>query len=147
MLGPGSALYGPNVTNGVMHILTRSPLTHPGTTLSVLGGERDVFQMTGRHADRIGERFGFKLSGNYFRGRDWGYRDPFEDAQRAAALAAGAIPDTLLIGARDFEAERFNGDGRLDVRFGDRTDLVLSGGFSQLGSGIELTGVGRGAGA
>ena len=142
VLGPGSALYGPNVTNGVMHILTRSPLAYPGTTVSGLYGERGVAQVSGRHASKVGERVGFKLTGNYFRGRDWEYRDPVEEAQRAAALAGGALPDTLRIGARDFDAERFGGEARVDARLGERTDLVLAGGFSQLGSGIELTGVG-----
>jgi iron complex outermembrane receptor protein len=142
VLGPGSALYGPNVTNGVMHILTRSPLAHPGTTLSVLGGERDVVQVTGRHAGPVGERAGFKLSGNFFRGHDWEYRDPVEVQQRNAALGAGALPDTLRIGARDFDVLRFGGEGRFDARLGERTDLIFSGGFSQMGSGIELTGLG-----
>ncbi len=142
VLGPGSALYGPNVSNGVMHIITRSPLTHQGTTISALGGEREVVQVSGRHAGRIGERMGFKLSAQYFRGRDWVFRDPVEDAQRSAAIAGGADPATLLIGARDFDAERFNGEARADFRLGERTDLIVSGGFSQLGSSIELTGLG-----
>ena len=142
VLGPGAALYGPNVSNGVMHILTRSPLAHQGTTVTALAGERQVAQLSGRHARRIGERVGLKLSGNYFRGRDWEFHDPVEEAQRASAIAGGADPATLLIGARDFDAERFNGEGRVDARLGERTDLVASGGFSQLGSSIEMTGVG-----
>ena len=146
VLGPGSALYGPNVSNGVMHILTRSPLAHQGTTISAMGGEREVAQFSGRHAGRIGDRVGFKLSASYFRGRDWVYRDPFEDAARAAAIAGGANPDTLRVGARDFDAERFGGEGRVDMRLGEQTDLIVSGGFSQMGSSIEMTGVGAAQG-
>jgi iron complex outermembrane receptor protein len=142
VLGPGSALYGPNVANGVMHILTRSPLAHQGTTLSALAGERDVTQFSGRHASRVGERVGFKLSGNFFHGRDWQYVDPVEQAQRNAALSAGASPDTLRIGARDEDVLRFGGEGRVDAKLGDRTDLIVSSGFSQMGSGIEMTGLG-----
>ena len=146
VLGPGSALYGPNVSNGVMHILTRSPMTHQGTTISGMGGEREVAQISGRHARKIGDRVGFKLSASYFRGRDWVYRDPVEDAARAAAITGGALPDTLRIGARDFDAERFGGEGRVDVRLGEQTDLIFSGGFSQMGSSIEMTGVGAAQG-
>jgi outer membrane receptor for ferrienterochelin and colicins len=142
VLGPGSALYGPNVTNGVMHILTQSPLAHQGTTISAMGGEREVAQVGGRYAAKMSERSGFKISANYFRGRDWVFHDPVEEAQRAAAITAGADPNTLLIGARDFDAERFNGEARFDARLGERTDVVLSGGLSQLGSSIEMTGVG-----
>ncbi len=40
VLGPGSALYGPNAANGVIHYLTRSPIDDPGATLSIAGGLR-----------------------------------------------------------------------------------------------------------
>jgi outer membrane receptor for ferrienterochelin and colicins len=30
VLGLGAALYGPNTTNGVLHVLAKSPLTDPG---------------------------------------------------------------------------------------------------------------------
>ncbi len=40
VLGPGSALYGPNAANGVIHYLTRSPIDSPGFTLSVSEGLR-----------------------------------------------------------------------------------------------------------
>lgn len=141
VLGPGSALYGPNVSSGVMHILTRSPLSHQGTTISVLGGERDLLQVNGRHAVRISERLGFKLSGIYFRGRDWVFHDPTEDAARGKAIEAGADPDTLRIGARDFDTEHYNGEARVDLRLTERTELIVSGGFSQVGSSIAQTAI------
>ena len=40
VLGPASALYGPNAANGVIHYLTRSPIDDPGASLSVAGGIR-----------------------------------------------------------------------------------------------------------
>ncbi|MFW6089151.1 MAG: TonB-dependent receptor domain-containing protein [Gemmatimonadota bacterium] len=40
VLGPASALYGPNAANGVIHYLTRSPIDDPGASLSVAGGLR-----------------------------------------------------------------------------------------------------------
>ena len=66
--GPGAALYGPNSANGVMHILTRSPFTSQGTTISLGGGERGVLMGSLRHAGVINETIGYKLSGNYFQG-------------------------------------------------------------------------------
>jgi outer membrane receptor for ferrienterochelin and colicins len=145
-LGPGSALYGPNVSQGVMHILTRSPLARPATTVSVMGGERELMQIAARHSQTVGDRFGFKVSGSYLRGRDWVFRDPVEDSLRARALTLGADPDTLRIGRRDFDTERFSGDARLDWRIADQTNLVLAGGFSQLGKSVELTGIGAAQG-
>lgn len=40
VLGPGSALYGPNAANGVIHSITKSPLDDPGGTFSVATGLR-----------------------------------------------------------------------------------------------------------
>ncbi|HSH45282.1 MAG TPA: TonB-dependent receptor plug domain-containing protein, partial [Longimicrobiales bacterium] len=40
VLGPGSALYGPNAANGVIHSITKSPIDYPGGTLSIGAGLR-----------------------------------------------------------------------------------------------------------
>ena len=37
--GPGSALYGPGVTQGVVHFITKNPIDFPGTTVELMGGE------------------------------------------------------------------------------------------------------------
>lgn len=146
VLGPGSALYGPNADKGVMHIVTRSPLQTQQTALSVVGGEREIFQASFRHAGIFSEKAGYKISGMYFRGRDWVFQDPVEVANRQAAIDAGADPATLLIGARDFDAERFTGEARLDFSLADETGLVLSGGLTQMVKSVEMTGIGSAQG-
>ncbi|HEX2185475.1 MAG TPA: TonB-dependent receptor, partial [Chloroflexota bacterium] len=82
VLGPGAALYGPNTANGILHILTRSPLDEQGTTLTLAGGGRSTLQGTLRTAHRLGDNFGFKLSGQYLRAEEWEYTDPAEVAER-----------------------------------------------------------------
>jgi len=139
VLGPGSALYGPNTANGVMHIFTRSPLTYQGTSLSLTGGERSVFQASGRTAQLIGENVGVKISGMYFRGEEWEYTDPAEVIAREAALPGD--PDTR-IGLRDFDAERYSVDGRIDWRITPDATAILSAGRAANLKGIELTGLG-----
>ena len=57
--GPGAALYGPNSANGVMHIITRSPFTSQGTTLSLGGGERGILIGSLRHAGVVNEAIGY----------------------------------------------------------------------------------------
>ncbi len=152
VLGPGSALYGPNVNQGVMHIITRSPLDYQGSVISVLGGARDgndassssdgIFQGVFRTAGLIGENTGYKVSGQYFSGGDWQYIDPVEQTNRDLAIAGGADPDTLKIGARDFNAERFTGDARFDMRLNERSTLILAGGLTNSTSSVEMTGIG-----
>ena len=129
VLGPGSALYGPNSANGVMHIITRSPFGSEGTSVSVMGGERDLRKLSFRHAAST-EKVGVKLSGQYFSGTDWEYTDPEEVRLR------GRNP-------RDYDVSRISGELRLDVR--PREDLtgILSAGFARINS-IEMTGIGGG---
>jgi outer membrane receptor for ferrienterochelin and colicins len=133
MLDPGSALYGPNVDRGVMHLITRSPLDYQGTTVNLSGGGHSgnaygksdaLSQVSFRHAGLIGERLGYKLSGMYFNGLDWKYEDPAETVER------------------DYRQERFSGDVRLDFRIGERGTLIVNGGASHLLSGIEMTEIG-----
>ena len=142
--GPGSALYGPNASNGVMHILTRSPFSSGGTWLSVAGGERDLFQGMFRHAGTVGDRLGYKISGQYMRGTDWSYVDTAEQNARAEFLAAnpGIDPDTLKIAARDSSMQRFGGEARLDWLVTDEATLILSTGFTRAVSNTDLSGVG-----
>jgi iron complex outermembrane receptor protein len=40
VLGPGSALYGPNAANGVVHFITRSPIDDPGMDFALSSGLR-----------------------------------------------------------------------------------------------------------
>lgn len=136
VLGPASALYGPNSASGVMHIITSSPIDEPGTSVSVAGGNRDLFQGALRQAFRFGDRAGLRVSGQYFRARDWEFEDPGEVA----------VPGNPLIGARDFDSERFGGEARLDLRPWDEPGdaVVLTYGLNQLVSSIELTGIGAG---
>jgi outer membrane receptor for ferrienterochelin and colicins len=126
VLGPGAALYGPNTANGVLHVLTRSPLRDQGTSISVSGGEQSLFQGNFRTAHRFGDALGVKLSGGYLSAREWEYTDPAE------------------VVARDFDVERLSGELRADWRIDDQTTLVFQSGRTTAARGIELTGVGAG---
>ncbi len=91
--GPGAVLYGPNSANGVIHIITRSPFTSQGTTISLAGGERSILAGSLRHAGVVNETIGYKFSGNYFRGNDWEEGRSKEDVEGAGGL----IFDTYTI--------------------------------------------------
>ena len=134
--GPGAALYGPNAAEGVMHIITSSPIDKPGTTASMAGGERSLFQFLLRSAHRVSDRFGLKVSGQYLRGVDWEYEDPWEVAARQQS------PGHPRIGVRDPLNERFFADIRTDFRFSDDGEFIVSGGLNNSLSSINLTSVG-----
>ena len=143
VLGPGAALYGPNSANGVMHIITRSPLDEQGTEVNLGVGERSVVKFGFRHAGKISSRLGYKISAQQHTGTDWEYTDPGEQAGRDAAIAGGADPASVKIGARDFDLSRQSAELRLDYRHSDELTAIVSAGYNDA-SNIEMTGIGAG---
>lgn len=71
VLGPGSALYGPNVNSGVMHMITKSPFTSQGTDISITGGEQSYYKFQARTAHKINDRLGIRLSTQYINAVDF----------------------------------------------------------------------------
>ena len=127
--GPGAALYGPNSANGVMHIITRSPFTSQGTTISLGGGERGVLMGSLRHAGVVNETIGYKFSGNYFQGNDWEEGRAKEDLEGEGGLI--------------FDTYKASGEFRVDYSPNNDTTAIIASGFTQA-TGIELTGIGAG---
>jgi len=139
LLGPASALYGPNSGAGVLHVITKSPFTSQGTTLSLQGGQQSIFRGAARHAGTVGDRFGYKLSGEYMTGEDFAYQDPGEPATIMRPLTPGA-PRTSVANQRDFGFERMNGEARVDIRPTANSELITTVSMTKVPSAIELTG-------
>lgn len=139
LLGPASALYGPNSSNGVLHVITKSPFNSQGTTISLDGGERSVIRAGVRTAQKINEKVAFKLSGEYMQGKDWEYTDRSEPV---------TFPTTSNVPAerrgqtnqRDYDLQRTTGEARLDVRPTEGMEAITTLGYTNVGSAIELTG-------
>ena len=137
LLGPASALYGPNSSHGVLHVITKSPFTSQGTTLTVDGGSRSLFRGAVRHAGLIGNSFGFKLSGEMFQATDFKFEDPGEPDVFPASAPAGRAGQP---NERDFDIKRYVGEARMDFRPNDNSEYVTTLGMSKIGSGLEYTG-------
>ncbi|MGQ0704498.1 MAG: TonB-dependent receptor domain-containing protein [Gemmatimonadales bacterium] len=161
VLGPGAALYGPNASNGVLNILTRSPFTSTGTTLSVETGGRTesrfavgdtnvtgraegLVRFTGRHAMRIGTKAAFKVAGSYLKAREWKMRDPAEPdtLDRIPALGIPQGRCNSVTGCRDFNVEQWTGNARVDVRPDPNTEVIAEVGMTNALRLIEYTGIG-----
>lgn len=106
--GPAAALYGPNANQGVIHILTKSPLKYQETKFWTSIGARVRLKDTLQDIDRINPKFDFKklkdrmvfslgasisdtissknpnvkmgirVSGQFFTGHDWRFSDIYE---------------------------------------------------------------------
>ncbi|NBC87453.1 MAG: TonB-dependent receptor [Bacteroidetes bacterium] len=113
--GPGSALYGPGVANGVVHFFSRDPFEDPSVTVSAIGGTRAYAGAEMRAAGFVDD-FGFKVTGRYARADEW-MLDP-DDPQDAAEIEDYRIysdRSDVPAGRRTFVSD-FNGDGSADFR-------------------------------
>jgi iron complex outermembrane receptor protein len=151
--GPASALYGPNSGAGVIHVVTKSPFTSQGTTLTVDGGERSLLRVGGRHAGVFSEKLGYKLSGEYFTAKDWEYNDPNETELPASATPVEReafklwSPTDPRVPAsrqgqpkfRDFDLLKYSGEARIDYRPSENTEFITTAGYTQLGTALEIT--------
>ena len=118
--GPGAALYGPGADRGVVHVITRSPFVSRGSSISIASGARGTTDVSGRFA-RAWRRVGFRISGSWFRGRDWSFAD-----------TTAALPPHR-------DAERATGDARLDWRLGARTEAIFAAGLASALRVADLT--------
>jgi outer membrane receptor for ferrienterochelin and colicins len=157
VLGPSAVIYGPNAANGVMNVLTRSPLGLPETTLSISGGTQSVLQTELRTSQRLGDRLGFKVSARRLQGDEFPYDDPVEIAIREevvkhpedveAGLRDIGVPEAEIpirmgrMGIRNRDIERWSADARLDWAPSDGDTLILQAGRTST-AGIELTPLG-----
>ncbi len=69
--GPASALYGANAFNGVVLQNSKDPFVSEGLSLRVRGGGRHLFDGQLRYAQRLGDKFAFKVTGAYLTADDW----------------------------------------------------------------------------
>ncbi|MDQ7041165.1 MAG: TonB-dependent receptor [Rhodothermus sp.] len=124
--GPNSALYGAGVEQGVIHFITKDPLTYPGTSVMLGGGERSIIQGALRHAGIINDRLGYKVVGYYSQGRDWEL-DPNDPHDRQMLDAIHP-----RWGGRDYNTWQGYVYGSLQYRLGPQTTLTATGGYSSI---------------
>ncbi|NNF02987.1 MAG: TonB-dependent receptor, partial [Rhodothermales bacterium] len=131
--GPGSALYGAGVDAGVVHFFTKDPFSYPGTTISLMGGERSSFGGQFRHAGTVGagNRLGYKLTGVYAQAEDW-HLDP--STRDSVFISQEAID-------RNPDYSKYNVNGSIEYRFSDEGALIANAGVSRLDATV-LSGIG-----
>jgi outer membrane receptor for ferrienterochelin and colicins len=119
--GPAGALYGPNVTSGIVHFITKSAIDHPGTSAEIFAGSQARTGGAIRHAQSNSSgTFGWKINARYAKGDEFKL-DPVADAGVISDLfktvSQPAIKDgvvdgnsagTLLLGESDLDPD---GDG------------------------------------
>ncbi len=162
VLGPGSALYGPDVTSGVVHFISKDPFRHPGTTLEMLSGNQSTLKGALRHAGHNDDNtFGYKINARYGSGNDFTLRpgdvdddivlSNFQENIRRGFVTAEGFVDPQQEGPllfttpqeqdEDYWAAAVN--GLLHFRPTPATEVVGSGGWNA-GSSIFYNELGEG---
>jgi outer membrane receptor for ferrienterochelin and colicins len=77
IVGPGSALYGPDAINGVVSLRSKGPREFDGTSIALSGGNRSIAKGRFRHAGMMSGPWGYKVAADYQRGNSWGEARPF----------------------------------------------------------------------
>jgi outer membrane receptor for ferrienterochelin and colicins len=75
VLGPSSALYGPNCLNGLFNTLSKSPFDYPGTDLVLGAGSNQVRNLRLRHALKINKRWAYKITFEHLSGAEENFTD------------------------------------------------------------------------
>ena len=123
IVGPNSALYGANASQGVVNIITKNPKEYSGHSISVRGGTNSQFGASFRTSLMLGEnrKWGYKLSGEYFQGNDFD--------QTTQLLTAEGSP-TGIFTDPDNHIQNVTGTGALYFFPTDNTEISASGGYS-----------------
>jgi outer membrane receptor for ferrienterochelin and colicins len=132
VLGPQSAIYGPNSHNAVFNFVTKDPRKHPGTSLSASAGNRSQFSTRLRHAYVINNKWAYKITLEHATGRDY----EFYDSIYAGNQPPGNTPffgPAVTIPARikDFGFKTIRGEGSVYYSMKPGTDIIISGGSSE----------------
>lgn len=136
ILGPSSALYGPNAHNGTVNVITKDPRNSQGLTVVAEGGvggaESEVYSARGRYAQAFADnRVAFKVAGEYTGGQDFAFTDTvYVSVPAPTPEAAG------------FDVEHLRGLAELYVTPMAETDVILGYSGSQ-NSYLGVTNLGR----
>ncbi|WP_439504940.1 TonB-dependent receptor [Sediminibacterium sp.] len=125
VLGPNSALYGPNAHNGIANTITKDPRKHQGTTLVIGAGNRDVFSGRFRTASKINNKWAYKITGEYTTGRDFEFNDSIY-AGGSFYGPAVAIPERIP----NYNFKHVRGAADVYYAVNSKSDIIVSYGGS-----------------
>ncbi|MGK2963734.1 MAG: TonB-dependent receptor, partial [Gemmatimonadaceae bacterium] len=143
LVGPGSALYGPDASNGVLSLTTKDPRQFPGATIEATGGSRSYRDVQGRYAGMFGNgRFGFKVAGEYQAANDWeNFLSYNAGGSIVPAGTTGSVREDALKVPIDWDAGVRRGTAAI-VHYSGTNRLEVNGGMSKT-DGVGQTNVGR----
>ena len=123
VFGPQAALYGPNALNAVFNFITKDPRKYDGTTVAISAGNHSQFSGRLRHAEKINNKWAYKINGEYAAGTEYKWYDsvyvtkypPYDSSTKEHNV--------------DFDFRHIRAEGHVYYSLTPKTDIVVSGGF------------------
>ena len=139
LTGPGSALYGPDASNGVITLATKDPKAFPGYTVELSGGTRSFYDAQGRFAGVTSNgKWGYKLDAEKQSASDYSYSPSYPNPLSTTANPLAPVVEK----GTDFNTNVTRGNGLLAYYFDNGGRLSVDAGASAT-YGIGQTNVGR----
>ncbi|MBL8999227.1 MAG: hypothetical protein JNL44_18305, partial [Gemmatimonadetes bacterium] len=137
-------------------VITKSPFSSQGTTITIDGGERSLLRGSIRTAGLFTPKLGYKISAEAFTANDWASETARDTAGNRIIGAGGrpvydpGEPDVFPAEApasrrgqpniRDFDLKKYSGEARLDYRPSADKEFVTTFGMNMFANGLDYTG-------
>ncbi|MGI8600627.1 MAG: TonB-dependent receptor [Chitinophagaceae bacterium] len=126
LLGPQTALYGPNVHNALFNYITKDPRKYEGTTLSVSVGNQNQFSSRLRQAAKINNKWAYKFTGEYAVGKDFEFYDSVRNVGGGVFGPLDTVAERI-----DFNFRRLRGEGHIYYNVSPSATIIVSTGGSK----------------
>jgi outer membrane receptor for ferrienterochelin and colicins len=136
VLGPQSALYGPNALNAVFNTITKDPRKYQGTSVSISAGNQYQFSGRIRQATKINNKWAYKLTGEYSVGKEYNFFDSVYVTKYPPYDSSVAEHNV------DFDFRHIRGEANIYYSITPKTDIIISGGGSN-NNWVQVTTGGR----
>lgn len=136
VLGPSSALYGPNAHNGLLNTITKDPRVYEGTTVALGAGNQSVLTARLRHAQKFNDKWAYKISGEYTQGEEFDFTDTVYSVANGVEFAK--YPEYLL----NREFNHAAGEAQVYYSVNKKSDIIVGYGASN-SNNIGNTNAGR----
>lgn len=138
VLGPNSALYGPNAHNGVLNTITKDPRRYQGTTLVFDAGNQSVISGRLRHAMKLNDKLAFKVTGEFTKGKDFTFYDSVYVGNGSYYGPIRSVPEKV----KTFDFKHIRGEAAVYYSVTPKADVIVSYGGS-INDFLAVNNVGR----
>ncbi len=128
VLGPQTALYGPNAHNAIINFITKDPRKSQGTTVALSAGNQYQFSGRIRQATKINNKWAYKFAGEYAIGKEFEFYDSVYAGGGTGAVFGPpvAIPERNI----DFNFRHIRGEAHVYYSITPKADIIISTGGS-----------------